>query len=248
MPWPISSHRALTGPDAPDVGIDTAGNILGSPMSGVEPPAANARPVILAITSNPQVPDPYQPTGIARPLNLDNELNRMRDALEGSPMRSAFAIEQRPAARIDELVGDLLEYPPTILHFSGHGAIGGLIATGPDGTTPILTNPEALARIVQIPRVRGAIKALVLNACLSAQQAHYLARWVPAVIGTTNLVPDDVAVNFTHGFYSGVGNGGSASECHAAGVASAALVSPKDAALYILVSATDPASVRFTQV
>ena len=240
------SARAHQPQRLADVGIDTAGNILGAPPQGSEPPAHGAKPVILAITSNPRVPDPNVPGGIARPLDLDNELNRMRDALESSPLRDAFDLEQRPAARIDELIGDLLEYPPTILHFSGHGVVGGLIATGPDGLQPILSNPMALAHIVQIPRVRGAIKALVLNACLSAQQAEFLARWVPAVIGTTNTVADDAAIAFTHGFYAGVGNGGSVGECHAAGVAAAALVSPDDAALYVIASATDTASIRFS--
>jgi hypothetical protein len=218
----------------PQANLDSTATPTGPPPVAVAAAAAGP-PVILAITSNPQ-------TGGA-PLGLDNELNRIRDALEGSPKGRSFNLQDRPASRVDELVGDLLEYPPRILHFSGHGMVAGLVLTAEDGVTAILGNPVALVHMTQMPQVKPTLRALVLNVCLSAEQAQFLAQWVPAVIGTRDSVPDDVAIAFSHGFYSGVGNGGSAQDAFSAGVASAAIVSPEGAALYAIASSADPSSI-----
>jgi hypothetical protein len=217
-----------------EVGLDSVGVPIGAAPAGDGTPAAG-RPIILAITSNPQTGGPA--------LGLDNEINRIRDALEGSPRGRDFNLQDRPAARVDELVGDLLEYPPRILHFSGHGIVSGLVFTGPDGLRPFLGNPVALAHLIQQPRVKPNLRVIVLNVCLSAEQAEFLAKFVPVVIGTRDTVPDDVAIAFSHGFYSGVGNSGTAEEAFSAGVASASLVSPAAGQLYALASAGNPAAV-----
>lgn len=219
----------------PPVGLDTTGMVIGAPPPPADAPVTDEN-VIMAIASDPHV----KPR-----LELGDELNRMRDALEGSPYGRGFELELRPAARMDELVADLLEHPPTILHFSGHGVVQGLILTAPDGNNPTLANPEALARMVRLPRVQANLRALVLNVCLSAEQAEWLAQWVPIVIGTVDTVPDPVAIAFTHGFYAAVGNRLPASDCFAAGTAQASLVSPADAGLYMFASAADPAQVHF---
>jgi hypothetical protein len=219
----------------PQVGIDTTGAIVGEPPPDeVEDPTPDC--VVLAIASEPQ--------GGAR-LELGDELNRMRDALEGSPHGREFKLETRPSARIDELVGDLLEHPPTILHFSGHGLVQGLILTSPDGKTHVLSNPEALGRLIRMPRVRGNLRALVLNVCLSVDQAKYLAQWAPTVIGTTDSVSDPAAIAFTHGFYQAVGNRLSVAECFDAGTAAASFVDEQQAQRYTIESAGDPAEVGF---
>ena len=229
----------------PGTGLNTHGGIIGDPPAP-GPADRTARPIILAITSNPAVPDPARPGGVAPPLHLDDELNRIRDALKDGAHGRNFELELRPAARVDELVGDLFEYPPTILHFSGHGVVAGLVMTDAGGRAPVLANPEALAHLIMLPRVQANLRALVLNVCLSEQQAGFLAQWAPVVIGTTDAVADSAAVEFAHGFYAGVSNRGSAAECFAAGRASAAMVSPADAALYTLSASVDAETLYFS--
>lgn len=193
---------------------------------------------ILVVSSNPEV-KPGEPR-----LRLDEEEHQIRDALDGTPHGRRFELQLRPATRIDDILGYLLEEQPIVLHMSGHGVLGGLVATAADGRTPVLAHPIGLARLVALRPVADRLRVLVLNVCLSVEQANFLAQWVPFVAGTTDNVPDEVAIKFAHGFYTGLGHGHSVGDAYAAGVAQAALTMPDAERIYTCASTVDPATLR----
>jgi len=48
---------------------------------------------------------------------------------------------------------------------------------------------------------------VVLNACWSEPQARAIRQHIPFVIGTRAIIPDEVAVAFSTGFYKAIGAG-----------------------------------------
>jgi hypothetical protein len=193
---------------------------------------------ILVVSSNPTL-DPKEPR-----LATDEEENRIRDALEKSPHGRRYELELRPATRIDDLLGYLLDQQPTVLHMSGHGVVGGLVGTAADGHTPVLANPMGLAQLVALPSVAKRLRVLILSACLSVEQAKFLAQWVPYVVGTIDNVPDQAAIRFAHGFYTALGHLQPVGDAYAAGVAQAELLMPGASGLYTWASTLDPATLR----
>ena len=192
---------------------------------------------ILVVSSNPTVK-------VNEPrLATDEEENRIRDVLESSPHGRRYKLELRPATRIDDLLGYLLDQQPTVLHMSGHGVLGGLVGTGSDGRTPVLANPMGLAQLLALPSVAKGLRVLILNACLSVEQAKFLAQWVPFVVGTVDNVPDQVAIRFAHGFYTALGHLQPVGDAYAAGVAQAELLMPGASGIYTWASSLDPAKL-----
>src|SRR5579883_1404241 len=69
-------------------------------------------------------------------LRLNHEVKRIKQALERSRNRENWRIESNEAATVDDLRRHLLDYQPTIVHFSGHGhGDGGLSFEGDGGET-----------------------------------------------------------------------------------------------------------------
>jgi hypothetical protein len=48
------------------------------------------------------------------------------------------------------------------------------------------------------------IEVVILNACHQADQAKAIAKHVPYVIGTNDAIDDNVAIEFSTGFYRGI--------------------------------------------
>ena len=55
--------------------------------------------------------------------------------------------------------------------------------------------------------LKGNIKCVVLNACYTELQASAIAEEVDCVIGMSNSIKDDSAINFAAAFYQGLGYG-----------------------------------------
>jgi hypothetical protein len=126
-------------------------------------PSATRAPnkhVILFLAANPS------DTGR---LALDREARAIQVALERSRHRDRFELVTRWATEPDDLLRELRERSPTVVHFSGHGvapaatvapaqrrevvvtgarpvsARGGVVVNGADGRSQVLT-PEAIAK------------------------------------------------------------------------------------------------------
>ncbi|TMQ09207.1 MAG: CHAT domain-containing protein [Deltaproteobacteria bacterium] len=131
----------------------------------------------------------------------------------------------RWAAEPLDLLRELRELKPTIVHFSGHGARpaattdraqgrdlvaaapsadepSGMIFDGANGRSQLVT-PEAIART--FGAVGTQVRLVVLNACYSAPIAKALRGHVDCVVGMSGAIHDDVARSFAIGFYGGLG-------------------------------------------
>jgi len=172
--------------------------------------------VILFLAANPR------DTGR---LALDREARAIHVELKRSGYGHRFEFASRWAVQPMDLLRELRELKPTIVHFSGHGtrpvgtpdrghgrdvvaeapsgdALGGLMLDG-DGGRGQLVTPEAIART--FGAVGSSVRLVVLNACYSAPLAEALREHVDCVVGMRCTIHDDAARSFAIGFYGGIG-------------------------------------------
>lgn len=141
---------------------------------------------------------------VEAPLDLDRELSGIEMDLRLSRERDRLLLKPVVAATVDRVMQAMLDDPPTIVHFSGHGLAEGIVLRDAAGN-PHLVSGRALASLFAL--FRETVKCVVLNACWSEPQARAIREHVPYVIGTRALIPDEVAVAFSTGFYKAIGAG-----------------------------------------
>jgi hypothetical protein len=172
--------------------------------------------VILFLAANPR------DTGR---LALDREARSIHLELKRTGYRDRFDFVTRWAAEPLDLLRELRELKPTIVHFSGHGARpagtpdraqgrdvvdlaragnepGGVMFDGGDGRGQLVT-PEAFAQTLDA--AGASVRMVVLNACYTAPIAEALLAHVDCVVGVSGAIHDDAARNFAIGFYGGLG-------------------------------------------
>lgn len=123
----------------------------------------------------------------------------IRHALQRSRNREDWKIESNEAVTVDDLRRALLDFRPSIVHFSGHGGgDDGLCFEDRDGNTHF-TDAAPLARLFH--HFKDDLKCIVLNACYSTIQAQALNKEIDYVIGMTGTVGDNSASKFAVAFY-----------------------------------------------
>ncbi len=180
---------------------------------------ARARPtnkhVILFLAANPR------DTGR---LALDREAHSIQVELRRSGYRDRFEFVTRWAAEPLDLLRQLRELKPTVVHFSGHGARArastvstqarDVISTVSSSDRPIgvvfdsanagqVVTPEAFA--CALDAAAAPVRLVVLNACYTASLAEALLAHVECVVGMSDAIHDDAARSFAIGFYGGLG-------------------------------------------
>ncbi len=148
---------------------------------------------ILMLTSNP---------GSTTKLNLDKEYATIMGKLQGT--QDYFTINREKAVSSSEFKEFTQEMQPDILHFSGHGADGdyaGIVVQDDDKRTDQLIKISGLKSLFKFFKRRFTIRAVVLNACHSAEQAKAISNHVEYVIGTTIDIKDRASNAFSSGFY-----------------------------------------------
>src|ERR1043166_4846974 len=132
------------------------------------------------------------------PLNLNNEIRRIQNALRHS--RKPFDVRPEVNAGPAEVRQALLDFTPSYIHFCGHG-------TGQRGLVlqKQIVTADALADLVRW--FKREIKCVVLNACYSEVQARAIVQHVDYVVGMSDRIADDAAIAFAEGFYDALGAG-----------------------------------------
>ncbi len=105
-----------------------------------------------------------------------------------------------------ELQKAILTHKPKIVHFSGHGMSGkdkGIILQDANGRSKII-NPNALTSMFSIFSTKFRMEAVILNACYTEKQAKAISESIPYVIGMSDAINDDTAIEFSTGFYMGL--------------------------------------------
>lgn len=140
-------------------------------------------------------------------LRLDEEMRRVKAAVQRSTHRELVEISHFPAATASDLLDSLMQVKPHVLHFSGHANEALLLFdTGGDAHNE--------GQEVDADMFRRAVAAVdqppllvVLNACNSAAQLATLLGAVPLAIGMADSVGDRDAMAFSARFYSAVAEG-----------------------------------------
>ncbi len=137
-------------------------------------------------------------------LRLDQEIRSIDEAIRRGRYRDRFELAAQFAVRAADLHTHLLRYRPEILHFAGHGEAGALVLEDASGGS----RPLAAADLGALVEVLGPrIRCVVLNACLTRSQAELLAQHVPSVIGMSQPIDDQSAIQFAIGFYETLAHG-----------------------------------------
>ena len=151
---------------------------------------------ILLLSANPKDTDP---------LRLDREMREIMEGLRLSRNRDRFAINTAHAVRYRDIHRAILQYEPQIIHFSGHGTgEEGLIFEDEIGQKK-LVDGEALAGLFKL--FANKVECVVLNACYSKFQAKEIAQHVNYVVGMSQEIKDEAAIEFAVGFYDALGAG-----------------------------------------
>src|SRR5262245_36855152 len=126
---------------------------------------------ILFLAANPRGPALGGLDLQARRGLLDCEMSAIQKELKRSGHRDRFELVPRLAAEPYDLLRELRELKPTVVHFSGHGGRDGLFFQAPNGDARIVS-PAAIAET--FGAAGSSVKLVVLSACYSEAPAEAL--------------------------------------------------------------------------
>jgi hypothetical protein len=153
--------------------------------------------VVLMLNANPKGTEP---------LRLDEERREVEAGLmERSRFRDNFKLISKAAVRTRDLQRALLDSCPQIVHFSGHGEGKSGLALEDETGKVNLVDAESLASLFELFSDR--LNCVMLNACYSEVQAIAIAQHIPYVIGMSDAISDNAAIEFAIAFYDALGNG-----------------------------------------
>jgi hypothetical protein len=192
---------------------------------------------ILIVSANPK--------STAR-LHLDEEVKEIETAIKLAKYRERFEAIAQWAVTIDELRRALLDYQPTIVHFSGHGAGDrGLVLHDPAKDIKLVTT-EALAGLLE--RFKDKIECVFLNACNCKAQVEAIHRHIDCVIGMNQEISDTAARKFAVGFYDALGAGKDYQEAYHLGCNAIALSGSSEDLIPIIKMRSLPLSDSFESI
>lgn len=143
-------------------------------------------------------------------LALDEEIRAIKTKISASSYRDNLDLDSIWAARPDDLLQELNENKPTVVHFSGHGSSSGELLLLDDLRQSRKVSPASLKALFST--LKDNIKLVVLNACYSKMQADAIAEVIDCVVGMNSEISDQASITFSASFYRAVGFGRSVKE------------------------------------
>jgi hypothetical protein len=147
-------------------------------------------------------------------LKLDREMREVDRAIQSARYRDKFKLEKQTDLHLDDWQKLLLRFKPCIVHFSGHGDDQGSIVVTDNGR--LISVPISALR--DLFGVLRGTSLVVLNSCFSQPLAEALSEVVDVVVGTSDAIGDDAAIEFAKAFYQGLANGASVHTSFSLGV------------------------------
>ncbi|MGD2086401.1 MAG: hypothetical protein PVH61_09490 [Candidatus Aminicenantes bacterium] len=162
------------------------------------------KPVIFLAFANDRVDD------AAYLRNLPNELRGIREELEEAKNEGLCEVVERSNVTIEDILDvfqdDTYKNRIAIFHYGGHASGYQLLLESLSGGHGP-AHREGLAAF--LARQEG-LKFVFLNGCSTQQHALELTQaGIPAVVGTSQSINDEVATNLSIRFYNGIANGAS---------------------------------------
>jgi len=138
-------------------------------------------------------------------LRLEEERRDIEERLKLSKQSHQFNLVKMDAVRPRDILQAMLDINPQIVHFCGHGIENkGLVFEDETGKKK-LVDGEAIAELFNL--FVDTLECVVLNACYSEDQANAIVQYIPYVVGMSQAVGDQAAIEFAVGFYSALGAG-----------------------------------------
>lgn len=125
------------------------------------------------------------------------------------------------ATQLEDLMDAVFDEKPSVIHFSSHGTPeGGLVLEDVDGS-PKVVDAQGIESLF---RTYGkSCRVVLVNSCYSAAIAEKIVDYVDIVIGMSDGIGVDSAINFSSGFYRGLAAGESVERCFEMGKAEIAI-------------------------
>ena len=184
---------------------------LRPPRADESPKVANATTrnamVLLFLAANPLK---------SSRLCLDEEARDIEGKIRASKYRDLITVKTHWAVRPEDLQEILLHDQPTVVHFSGHGDIAGIVLHSSDQADERIVGAEALAELFGL--FKDDIRVVVLNACFSEPQAKAIVKEIDFVIGMNDSIGDDAARVFSAAFYRALAFGRSVKKAFKLGI------------------------------
>lgn len=143
------------------------------------------------------------------PLRLDKETREIEKRVRAAELRDSIWFRSRMARQLPDLIEDMNEVKPVIVHFSGHGSDIALAFEDEQGKTHPLDN-DHLAKLLDV--AASDVRLIVFNSCDSAAQADLAVSHVDLAIGMDTAIDDEDAKVFAGQLYSSIGYGLSVGE------------------------------------
>lgn len=159
-------------------------------------------PTVLFLSANPRG---------SGTLALAREFREIQEVIRRTGSEGRVRLVAEWAVRPSDLQEQLLRHEPALVHISGHGL---LVRASPDGSREdgwalLLEDHAGEAKTVPLDAVadlfgqlNAGVRCIVMNACRSAEQPGVLTRYVDHVVGMSDELDDDAAVEFARGFYT----------------------------------------------
>lgn len=139
-------------------------------------------------------------------LQLEKEFVRISSSLQEGTIEYRLVAEW--AVTPNELQKAILKHKPNFIHFSGHGKegdgeTGGIILNDAESNAKLVSG-KALENMFNIFSRKIKIDIVLLNSCYTEEQSTGISKYIPYVIGMSDSIEDDSAIEFSTGFYRGL--------------------------------------------
>lgn len=172
-------------------------------------------------------------------LGLDEEVRAIEHEFRAARYR-CFVLRASWASEANDLVRELRESVPTIVHLSGHACkLGGRGGASPTAHRDVLVDHtsdlsgggglvlqarDGSPRVVEYRHVKkvfelagSSVRLVVLTACSTEPLASLLLDHVDCAIGIDGPIGDRAALEFSKGLYAAIGDGASVAQAFEAG-------------------------------
>jgi len=146
---------------------------------------------VLFFASNPQ--DQGQ-------LRLDEEVRSIKEMIRSSRHRDAVKLESCWAVRPGDILQNINEFSPTIVHFSGHGSSDDELVLMDNNSNTKLVSMQSIVQAMSV--ANDNLRLVFFNTCHSQNQASKVIEHVECAIGMSTSIRDDAARVFSAQFYS----------------------------------------------
>lgn len=140
-------------------------------------------------------------------LRTDREVREIGEAIRRSRNREFIQFETCQATQVSDLRRALVDRDYDLVVISGHGEANGPILQDSDGQSV----PLSVHLLEQMLNLVPTLRCLILNSCYSA--LSITEELAPVTVGMFASIDDDVAIEFTKGFFDALGAGRSVDRC-----------------------------------